>query len=680
MDIRLFLSFVMTSSRTALRGTIPPGTTTCKPCKSDKQFRYIRTAFLPPVLPCRSHLSLQTFLSRRTVHAVVVPKLAVRRVRNYVHASEGTGSGRESEAGVGDRNGASASVLKSEDDNSDTPNTVTVEREGGVKSILSRCISTGVIVASMFAVMCGLPTIAIAREKKSVLTMTDRVSSFTLPSQEAALERERMEEERSQSQGILVKCRKIAITILPPVGSVLVVVWVASRLMKRAQNRQIREFQQQLEAFSNNLNIPNLDFEPTDKDAEQSAKSRAPSPQTVTPPQAESESDAGDNVQLEIFRKAGGDKAQTGSGGREDSVTTGDAASSSGAGATGATVEVESDPGLTDTERSWEKMIIECMSLCAEIRAKKSENYEQVVNLLRDSENKTHLNDPVYRVLTTRTVSRVLSSKIDGVISAFVENTESRISGAIVQLSHALEGARIIGNNVDMTGSLRYIGGTTQSKVLDPQVRMNGLENVYRRYAMHCLSSGNKMTQELKALDELQRILEINDERAEKINAEIASGMLQAAVAAASTDANLSEADRRTLDSLTQAFGADTGGTSASGTGTGTGSGSSDNVGGSQTGMSETAVLKMMQAIQQMMAVQDGDGNSQDDMELLKNLCDELGVDFEEVIRNAEKFGDQFGATGTGDMSSAFGKDFTDKLKSALPASEKEKGKTEKDN
>lgn len=670
----------MMSLQTDSHGPIPLGTTACKPWGTDKRFQYIRTAFLPPVLPCRSRAPLQTFASRRTVRAVMVPKLGVSRVRNYVYASAGVGDGRVNEEGVAGSSGTSARVFKSEDDNLDTSNTVMVvaREDGVVKSILSRCVSTGAIIASVFAVMCGLPTGAFAREKKSVLTMTDRVSSFTLPSQEAVLERERMAEERSQSQGILVKCRKIAVAILPPVGGVLVVVWIASRLMKRAQNRQIREFQQQLEAFSNNLNIPNLDFEPADKDAGQSAKDAAASPQAVTQPQAESESDGNDNVQLEIFRKAAGGKADTGSGVREGSVKAGDSVNSGVGTATGTTVDVESDPGLTDTERSWEKIIIECMSLCAEIRAKKSENYEQVVSLLKGPHNEAYLNDPVFRVLTTRTVSRVLSSKIDGVISSFDENAEARISGAIVQLSHALEGARIIGNNVDMTGSLRYIGGSTKSNVvLDAQVRINALENVYRRFAMHCLSCGNKMTEELKALDELQRILEINDERAEKINAEIASSMLQAAVAAASTDANLSETDRRTLDSLTQAFGSETGGAGTSASGTGTGS--NDNAGGSQPSMSETAVLKMMQAIQQMMAAQDSDGNSQDDMELLKNLCDELGVDFEEVIRNAEKFGDQFGATGTGDLSSAFGKDFTDKLKSALPASDKEKGKTEKD-
>lgn len=598
-------------------------------CRTRSQ--YGSAAFLPPVLPSRSTLLLPpsscSWARTPPRPAAGTLPLRVRRVWASAHAGDGARAGERGE-----------------------------RREAGVQSLFSRCASVAAVVASAFAVvLAGPPAGALASEKKSVLTMTDRVSSFTLPSQEAALERERLAEERSPTHGILVKARKIAVTVLPPMAAVVAIVWLASRLMKRAQNRQLRQFQQQLEAFSNNLNIPNLDLETIEKGAEQTvANARIPFLDASTSEQGAAKNDDADNVQLELFRKAGAGK------GKAETTPANAVGSESGAGA--ASVGVETDPELSDAEQSWEKVIIDCMSLCMEIRMKNSDNYEQVIGLLKESLNKTQLNDPIYRVLTTRTVSRVISSKVDTVITALAGNKETQIGAAISQLSHALDGARVIANHVNMAGSLRYVG-TTKSKVVDAQVRLNELENVYRRYAMHCLACGAKMTEELKALDELQRILEINDNRAEKINAEIASGMLQAAVAAASADANLSDADRRTLDSLTQAFGPDAGG--------------GDSASAGQPAMSEAAVLKMMQAIQQMMAVQDGGGaagSGQDDVEMLKKLCEELGVDFEEVIRNAEKFGDQFGATGAADAT-AFGKDFTDKLKSALPAQEKEKEK-----
>lgn len=225
--------------------------------------------------------------------------------------------------------------------------------------------------------------------------------------------------------------------------------------------------------------------------------------------------------------------------------------------------------------------------------------------------------------ITMNVVSRLVSTAVDDVVS-FLDTRDAHVMAALGALSNTMRAAQVVAPGV----MLNYVGsklGTDAS-----------LEDIYRRYAVYCMSTEQRLEEDLESLNQMRCFLDIRESKAKEINEEIASGMYQVAVSAAMASGSISDEDRRRLETLRTSFDKLL----------------ADKAADSIT--SEVMVMRVMYALQQL--VQEEDMTDQD-VRRLRKMCQDLGGDVEEVVRKADALGNALGVEV---------KDFSMRLRSVL--------------
>lgn len=158
-------------------------------------------------------------------------------------------------------------------------------------------------------------------------------------------------------------------------------------------------------------------------------------------------------------------------------------------------------------------------------------------------------------------------------------------------------------------------------------------EELYRRYAVWCLSSEQRVSSDVQSLVDMQALLGVSDARAEAINTDIAKGMFDVAVNAAMADGDLDDENRKQLQVLKDSFGEllDGDATAAGAGGAGTPGVPTD---------SATA-LKTMGALQELLKNQQV---TSEDVAELRRLCKQMGVDIDDMLASADAMGSQLPA------------------------------------
>lgn len=414
--------------------------------------------------------------------------------------------------------------------------------------------------------------------------MTDQVPNFTLPSQEAAIQRA---EDRNP---LLVRTFTVAKRVVPVLAAVALGVWGVFTLLKKAKERQLRDFQTQLQSFSSMLD---LDAPPqSDQNVMESAKVAKQILETSSKrykfrnaDHPETEDDVASKVRLDLF-KAGGSATDTASH-QPTSTSTLDV--------------VEVVP-----ESEFEKAIAQAIATVE--TAEQSEN-TTALEALKTAREAAGLSEAESKAVFDAFLSRVVSAHIDRA-AVNIDSDDRESLKNLHELALTMTAAKILGPD----GSLKYTGAHAEQE----QTR----EALYRRYAVFSLSSEERVRDGLQSLDDMQRLLSVTDARAETINTEIAKGMFQVAVSAAMADGSMKEEDREALDKLKDSFGELLEEESA------------------ESITSEVAVMRAMYALQQLLQEQ---GVTADDVKQMRSMCKDLGVDIEDMLSNADTLGNALG-------------------------------------
>lgn len=409
--------------------------------------------------------------------------------------------------------------------------------------------------------------------------MTDQVPNFTLPSQEAA----RKASDTPQTLAVVNRVAKVA---LPSMAAVVLVVWVGKRLFERIQEKKLRDFQAQLASFSSMLDLDTAGKK--NSTASSAAESANVARQMLgnSGKRYQFRGEAAKKVDENIENKVRLDLFRAGASGGEASKTV---------------EKVEVADILPEGE--YEKAIAECM--------KKVEggDVSGAVEKLKNAREKAGLAEAEGGKLFERYVSRVVSAQIDRA-AVHLDSGDRESLHNLNHLAVTMAAAKTLGPNA----FLSYVGAHAAGTKVK--------EELYRRYAVFCLSSEESVGNDLQTLVDMQTLLAVDDARAETINTEIAKGMFQVAVSAAMADGSLDQGSREALDKLKESFGDLLDGVSA------------DSI------MSEVAVMRAMYSLQQLLQEQ---GVSDDDIKELRRMCTELGVDIDEMLRNADALGDALG-------------------------------------
>lgn len=438
---------------------------------------------------------------------------------------------------------------------------------------------------ALFATAAGLavfvPRNAIA--KQSVITITDQVPNFTLPSQAESLRRE------SGGQSIVVKtlngAKKVAPVVLVGVGSA----WALKNMYTRVQQQRLKDFQDQLRSSS--YEGLNTSLFSKDSDVDQGATTSAYSPQSQARYKfrnvdgRNSDRNLSSKVKLDIFQT------------REASMKS--------------NVSNASYEGIVDAsptspfERAIDEFITKDFTSMPDDR---KSALADIANL-RDSSG---LSGTAARSVAEAYVSRAVSAKIDrAVVSLSFDEVESvRNLIAAVEIMDAAE-------EIDKAAKLNYIGihrGKESEK-----------EELYRRYAVHCFTNESKLDVEIMRLQKLQDLLKIDRARSEAILADVSKVMFQVAVSQAMVDGEDKNANMDSVKELYESFGSLVDQDSA------------DSI------TSEVAVMRIMYALQ-MLLQQEG---SLKDIEKFGQMCQELGVDIDELISRVGVLEKTMGADAT---------------------------------
>lgn len=435
--------------------------------------------------------------------------------------------------------------------------------------------------------------------------MTDQVPNFTLPSQEASLN------SSTSTSSFFRSALKITTRVVPPIAAVALVVWIARTLLQRAQQKQIRDFQTQLASFSSML-----DLDKNEKTADgaglkssvQNAKDSADMARQMLETTGrkykfraegekmeKKEENIETKVRLDLF-KAGSasQKRQEDVSKKVDDVLPDNA------------YEIAIADGLKNMEDGAD--VDAQIEKLNEIREKEGLQKEEAVSIFE------------------KYVSKVVSAQIDKAAVHLDSDDRESLQNLNI-LAVIMASAKGLGGDA----KLEYVGTNAGSGKV--------MEELYRRYAVFCLSSEERVRNDLQSLVDMQTLLKVDDARAETINTEIAKGMFQVAVSAAMADGSLDQGSRDALEKLKESFGDLLDG------------GSADSI------MSEVAVMRAMYSLQQLLQEQ---GVSDDDVKELRKMCSELGVDIDEMLQNADALGDALGPEA---------KEFVDSLRGLLISS-----------
>ncbi|KAI0566538.1 hypothetical protein FGB62_7g541 [Gracilaria domingensis] len=471
---------------------------------------------------------------------------------------------------------------------------------GSLKNIFI-AITTGI---SVF-----LPRQVIA--KQSVITITDQVPNFTLPSQEEALRRD------PSQQSILVKTLTGAKKIAPVVLVTGASIWALNAVYKRAQQRRLRDFQEQLRSSSYEAFGSSSLFEGKPASESPNTPSKPPQKQNRFKFRSRDDSsydgeDISSQVKLDIFQVKDTKKVQEATSqvyeGIEDAVPT------------------------SALERAIDDFIAGDSSADASTR-------KAVLAQISEARQASGLSEGAFRSLTEAYISRTISAKLDRAVASLrFDESES-----LRNLSSAV---RIIDDAEDIDKSLRlnYNGihrGNDAEK-----------EELYRRYAVHCFTDQEQLEVEILRLQKLQNLLKIDQRRSEALLADVSKVMFQVAVSAAMMDGEGKGANMDSVKGLYESFS------------------NLVDEGSAESITSEVAVMRIMYALQ-MLLQQEG---SLKDVEGFGKMCQELGVDIDELISRVGVLEKTMGADATQfvdelrEIVKAAGEEYPDSSQGQKPA------------
>lgn len=406
---------------------------------------------------------------------------------------------------------------------------------------------------------------------------------------------------RSRSQNpFLLRVFTIAKRTLPPLAILILAVWAVRKALRTAQERQLRDFQTQLASFSSMLDLDsNRTTNKTDKGAALDSANMAKQVLETSSKRykfradskTEKEDDIESKVRLDLFR-AGGSASSTATAPQPPPEAAPDAA------------KVEIADVLPDS--TFETAIAESLR---QVETGDDAAKEAAKSSLSSARSAAGLSEGEGAKLFDEYLSRVVSAQIDRA-AVNLDSDDRESLRYLHQLAVTMGAAKSLGPEA----ALKYVGVHAG----DEKTR----EELYRRYAVFCLSSEERVKDDLQSLVDMQTLLSVSDARAETINTEIAKGMFQVAVSAAMADGSLDSGSREALEKLKESFGEFLDG------------GSADSI------MSEVAVMRAMYSLQQLLQEQ---GVSDDDVKELRKMCKELGVDIDEMLQNADALGDALG-------------------------------------
>ncbi|EME31276.1 uncharacterized protein Gasu_15150 [Galdieria sulphuraria] len=159
---------------------------------------------------------------------------------------------------------------------------------------------------------------------------------------------------------------------------------------------------------------------------------------------------------------------------------------------------------------------------------------------------------------------------------------------------------------------LKYSGTANEKEV----------EAAYRLLAIHFFSSESRIKDGMEKLPFVQRYLKLSDEKFHNLNQEVAKAIFQVAVSNTLSEGKLDDESREALETLKRSFTKMIDNESA------------ENI------ISEVGLMRVMYALQQILKEQQfGD----EDIQMLKSMCEQLGVDLESLLKTAEDMGDNMG-------------------------------------
>lgn len=430
---------------------------------------------------------------------------------------------------------------------------------------------------------------------------------------------------RSNSSALLLRLVSLAKRVVPPLGLLVLGIWAARQALRRAQERQLRDFQTQLSSFSSMLDLDAggksgkkgekgslLDSANMAKQVLESSSKRYKF-RAEAAGGTDGDDDIESKVRLDLFRAGG----------------SGNAAGSA------QTVPAEAGPDAVKVEIAevvpdspFEGTVAQCLRQVETGDEAAKEAAKAALNAARAAAG---LSEAEAAALFDGYLSRVVSAQIDrAAVNLDSDDRESLRN--LHQLTVTMGAAKALGPEA----GLAYVGVHAGEE--------GTREELYRRYAVFCLSSEERVKDDLQSLVDMQTLLSVSDERAETINTEIAKGMFQVAVSAAMADGSLDDGSRQALETLKESFGEFLDG------------GSADSI------MSEVAVMRAMYSLQQLLQEQ---GVSDDDVKELRKMCKELGVDIDEMLQNADALGDALGPEA---------KEFVESLRGLLSDSKGDEG------
>lgn len=477
--------------------------------------------------------------------------------------------------------------------------------------------------AASFAAIAALslPAAANARGKYGEgVTLTDQVPNFTLPSREAALQ------EPGSSNGVFVKLFNIAKKVTPVVGVLALIVWATGRILRRAQEKQLRDFQAQLQSFSSMLDLDTAAV--TKSTAQEAAEATGMAKQILEKStrrykmrneEAVDKSvpeDIESKVRLDLFRAGGSGRA----GAQKTSAATSDKEK--------AGRRDGSDIQDVVPENDFERAVAACLS---DESASDEAPLKAAIQKIEDARVQCSMSVEESERALNSFVSRVVSVQIDRA-AAHLDSDDRESLKNLHELAVTMRASQAIAKESKHGSGLKYVGAHAGEE--------KTREALYRRYAVFCLSSQERMKDNLQSLADMQALLSVSDAHAETINTEIAKGMFQIAVSAAMADGSLDEASRNALEKLKTSFG------------------DFLEAGAADSIMSEVAVMRAMYSLQQLLQEQ---GVSEDDVRELRRMCSELGVDIDEMLQNADALGNVLGPEA---------KEFVESLRELLSESE----------
>lgn len=483
------------------------------------------------------------------------------------------------------------------------------------------------------------------KQEAPAITMTNQVPNFSLPSQEATVGDDGA---GARMKGVLGGTATLVVKrVAPAVGTVALAVWAVGKVLRRAQEKQLRDFQSQLKSFSSMLDLDTAGISEADLQEGESAAEKAKqilgNSQRYKFRTAEQETEAeaiAAQVRLDLFQNNDGESAPAsppaafgpggGAAAPTDPAPASGAAVSDGAGAapaapTGsATALAMSTIQPVVPASEYEQAVAEALNEVEIGGAEASVagpplDAARVAAGMSVDEAKIAFNTFVSRVVSVQIDKIAVTLGIDGSPRTTPPSEENAVEGQrhLNGLALTMKSANDLAQECNLVTGLAYVG----ARAKDEAARID----LYRAYAIFCLSDETRVKDDtaLQGLVDMQMLLSLSDERAEEVNKEIAKGMFQVAVSSAMADGSMTAESKDALEQLKDSFGSFLDG------------GSADNI------ISEVSVMRAMYSLQQLLAEEQG--VSEEDVAELRKMCADLGVDVDEMMQNAVQMGDSLG-------------------------------------